>query len=152
MANQIIISNLLQVAIFFSRICFSTAFVSTAITHCSLRSLEILLPFSEDNMSFPVRKNTVLSENNFDSEEGGPNKSGIEEELERLQEQLALTEALEERNKAQLDSFVDEKDQWNSMDEDEQFLLKSKNAIIKKMELLTEQMILLWMGRKSMDG
>jgi hypothetical protein len=86
-----------------------------------------------------------------DSDEGEP-KSGIEAELGRLQEQLSLIEALEARNKAQLDSFVDEEDQWNSMEEEERNLLKSKDSIDEKMEFLTEQMIMLWIGQKSQDG
>jgi hypothetical protein len=86
-----------------------------------------------------------------DSDEGEP-ESGIEAELGRLQEQLSLIEALETRNTAQLDSFVDEEDQWNSMEEEERTLLKSKDSIGEKMEFLTEQMVMAWMGQKSLDG
>ncbi|KAL3938323.1 MAG: hypothetical protein SGBAC_006738 [Bacillariaceae sp.] len=89
-----------------------------------------------------------------DTVEGGDpgQQSGIEAELERLQEQLHLIEALEERNKAQLDSFVDEEDQRNSLEEDEKELLDSKEKIVERMDLLAEQMIMLWMGQKSQDG
>ena len=76
----------------------------------------------------------------------------IQQELERLQDQLSIIEALEERNKAQLESFIDEEDQWNSMEEEEREILKSKDSVIEQMELLTEQLIMLWMGQKSQDG
>jgi hypothetical protein len=56
--------------------------------------------------------------------------------LEDLQAQLSYIEALEERNKAQLDSFVDEQDQWNSLEPFEQELLRSKESILEQMESL----------------
>jgi hypothetical protein len=56
--------------------------------------------------------------------------------LEDLQAQLSYIEALEERNKAQLDSFVDEQDQWNSLEPFEQELLRSKQSILEQMESL----------------
>ena len=83
---------------------------------------------------------------------GSGASSAVEEELEQLKNQLSYIEALEARNESQLDSFVDEEDQWNSMEEEERRLLESKDSIIQRMELLTEQLIQLWMGQKSMDG
>lgn len=88
-----------------------------------------------------------LSEGN-----GGIPKTGIEEELEQLQNQLFLIEALEERNKAQLGSFVDEADQWDSLEEEERLILRSKGSVLQKMEGLTEQLVMLFMGEKMMDG
>ena len=79
-------------------------------------------------------------------------KSGVEEEMERLQQLMMLIEALEERNKAQLDSFIDKEDQWNSLEEFERELLESKESIVAQMEKLTEELLQLWMGAKSMDG
>ena len=79
-------------------------------------------------------------------------KNALEEELERLQNQLALIEALEERNKAQLDSFVDEQDQWDSMEEEDRQLLRQKDEMTQRMETLAEEMVQIWMGAKSMDG
>lgn len=76
----------------------------------------------------------------------------IEEELERLQHTLASIEALEERNKAQLDSFVDEEDQWNSLEEFERELLESKEEIEERMEKMAEELLQMWMGAKSMEG
>ena len=78
--------------------------------------------------------------------------AAVEEELENLKNQLTLIEALEARNESQIDSFVDEEDQWNSMEEEDRTLLQSKDSILERMELLTEQLIQLWMGQKSMDG
>lgn len=85
-----------------------------------------------------------------DEEESAP--SPLEQELEDLSQQLALIEALEARNEAQLDSFVDEEDQWNSLEPEEQVMLDSKATIEARMEVLAEEMVQLWMGQKSMDG
>ena len=56
--------------------------------------------------------------------------------LEELQVQLSYIEALEERNKAQLDSFVNEQDQWESLEPFEQELLLSKEEVLKQIEKL----------------
>lgn len=58
----------------------------------------------------------------------------------------------QERNKAQLESFVDEQDQWESLEEYERELLMSKDSILQKMEGLTEQLVMLFMGQKMKDG
>jgi len=79
-------------------------------------------------------------------------QTGIEEELERLQNQLSLIEAIEERNRAQLESFVDEKDQWGSLEEDERVLLGSKDSILEKMEVLSEEIVMLFIGQKVKRG
>ena len=58
----------------------------------------------------------------------------------QLQEKLVYIQALEERNKAQIDSFVDEEHQWESMEEYERELLSSKDDIEKQLdELLAEE-------------
>ncbi|CAJ1956662.1 unnamed protein product [Cylindrotheca closterium] len=94
------------------------------------------------------RRNSALYQADAVEGEG----TGVEAELERLQEQLSLIEALEERNKAQLDSFVDEDDQWNSLEEYEKELLNCKDKLVERMDILAEQMVMLWMGQKSQDG
>ena len=58
----------------------------------------------------------------------------------------------QERNKAQLDSFVDEEDQWQSLEEDERDFLRSKDIIIQKMEVLAEQLVMLFIGQKMRNG
>jgi small-conductance mechanosensitive channel len=78
--------------------------------------------------------------------------SAITDEMERLQQQLTYIEALEERNKAQLDSFVDEQDQWDSMEEEERQLLRSKAGVEKRLEQMTSELVSMWMGGKSMEG
>ncbi|KAL7548550.1 hypothetical protein ACHAWF_011838 [Thalassiosira exigua] len=82
----------------------------------------------------------------------GVEEGGIEGELERLQSRLQLIEALEERNRAQLDSFVDERHQWDSLEEDERALLKSKESTSRRMEALTEELAMLFLGQKTKDG
>jgi hypothetical protein len=47
------------------------------------------------------------------SDEQGSVPCHLATEMERLQNHLYLIEALEERNKAQLESFIDTVDQWN---------------------------------------
>lgn len=97
--------------------------------------------------------NLSLSQDGQQGQDSTENDGGaIQQELERLQDQLSIIEALEERNKAQLESFIDEEDQWNSMEEEEREFLKSKDSVIEQMELLTEQLVMLWMGQKSQDG
>lgn len=53
-------------------------------------------------------------------------QSKLQEELSNIQIQLTLIEAIEARNEAQIYSFVDEQDQWESMDEEDRLLLQSK--------------------------
>jgi hypothetical protein len=137
---------LLCIASIFS--CTSNAFLVMSQTVYNDRALFFRNPLGSTLSS---RILTLCQVAANDSDEGEP-KSGIEAELGRLQEQLSLIEALEARNKAQLDSFVDEEDQWNSMEKEERNLLKSKDSIDEKMEFLTEQMIMLWIGQKSQDG
>ncbi|CAJ1950457.1 unnamed protein product [Cylindrotheca closterium] len=98
------------------------------------------------------RRNFALYQADAVEGEGTGQQSGVEAELERLQEQLSLIEALEERNKAQLDSFVDEDDQWNSLEAYEKELLNCKDKLVERMDILAEQMVMLWMGQKSQDG
>ncbi len=71
----------------------------------------------------------------------GNEADGDERDLiESLQQKLTYIQALEERNKAQLDSFVDEEDQWESMEEFERELLSSKEDIEKQLdELMSEK-------------
>mmetsp|Transcript_6265 Transcript_6265/g.15080 ORF Transcript_6265/g.15080 Transcript_6265/m.15080 type:complete len:162 (+) Transcript_6265:107-592(+) len=85
------------------------------------------------------------------SESSDPSNA-ITEEMEQLQQQLTYIEALEERNKAQLESFVDAQDQWDSMEEEERQLLRSKADIERRLERMTSELVNMWMGGKSMEG
>lgn len=85
-------------------------------------------------------------------EDGPSGSGGIEEEIERLQNQLTLIGAIEERNRAQLGSFVDEQDQWDSLDEEEREFLSSKDSIVTRMEQLSEELVLLFLGQKMKNG
>ena len=76
----------------------------------------------------------------------------LELELESLKNQLVYIQALEERNEAQIDSFIDKQHQWESLEEEERHLLESKDGIVNRMEVLTEELIQLWMGAKSNSG
>lgn len=58
---------------------------------------------------------------------------------EVLENELLLIEAIEERNKAQIYSFIDEEDQWNSMEESERQLLLNKDTILQKLEELKQE-------------
>jgi hypothetical protein len=59
-----------------------------------------------------------------------------DDDLERLQHQMALIEALEARNQAQFDSFVDEQDQWDSLEPDERELLNCKADVQERVDRL----------------
>jgi hypothetical protein len=100
---------------------------------------------------YAATSNSNGNGNEANEDEDEP-KSVMEEELERLQQTLTSIEALEERNKAQLDSFVDEEDQWNSLEDDEQELLDSKERTAERLEKMTEELLQMWIGAKSMDG
>lgn len=76
----------------------------------------------------------------------------IAQEMNSLQYQLSLIGALEERNRAQLDSFIDEEDQWNSLDNNEKELLQSKDKLEERMEELLSVLVSDWMGQKSLEG
>ena len=78
--------------------------------------------------------------------------NAITEEMEQLQQQLTYIEVLEERNKAQLGSFVDAQDQWDSMEDEERQLLQSKADIERRLEQMTSELVSMWMGSKSMEG
>lgn len=85
-------------------------------------------------------------------DDGPASDNGIEEELKQLQYQLTLIEALEERNKAQIESFIDEEDQWNAMEDFEKVLISRKEIITHRMEQLTEELVLMFMGEKAKNG
>jgi hypothetical protein len=86
------------------------------------------------------------------SQEDDQPTNPIEEELDRMQNTLSTIEAIEERNKAQLDSFVDEEDQWDSLEEYERELLQSKEAVVQRMDTMAEELLQMWLGTKSIEG
>ena len=93
------------------------------------------------NNSFsPTTSTTSLSssvENNGNENENESNKTEDNEILiSSLQNTLCSIEALEERNTAQIQSFIDEKDQWESLELYEQELLSSKEEILKRLSEL----------------
>ena len=106
-----------------------------------------------DNIRGALTK-VLMSANEAGAEnvEDDSSSTGIEEELEKLQNQLTLIDALEERNAAQIYSFIDEEDQWNAMEEWERELLSSKEALTQRMEQLTEELVLMFMGEKAKNG
>eukprot|EP00547_Thalassionema_nitzschioides_P002835 CAMPEP_0194223664 /NCGR_PEP_ID=MMETSP0156-20130528/35669_1 /TAXON_ID=33649 /ORGANISM="Thalassionema nitzschioides, Strain L26-B" /LENGTH=89 /DNA_ID=CAMNT_0038954891 /DNA_START=313 /DNA_END=582 /DNA_ORIENTATION=- len=63
-----------------------------------------------------------------------------ETELAILQNDVVWIEAIEERNKAQLESFNNEQDQWDSMTDWEQDLLTNKESHMKRIEVLTKRL------------
>jgi preprotein translocase subunit SecF len=58
---------------------------------------------------------------------------------ESLENDMQYIEALEERNKAQIYSFIDEQDQWDSMEESERELLLRKDFILEQLEKLEQK-------------
>eukprot|EP00539_Tryblionella_compressa_P011449 CAMPEP_0178779464 /NCGR_PEP_ID=MMETSP0745-20121128/1539_1 /TAXON_ID=913974 /ORGANISM="Nitzschia punctata, Strain CCMP561" /LENGTH=162 /DNA_ID=CAMNT_0020436657 /DNA_START=5 /DNA_END=493 /DNA_ORIENTATION=+ len=68
-----------------------------------------------------------------------PSQNNDMNDLSELQSQLCWIEALEERNAAQMDSFVDEQDQWESMESWEQELLLQKDSILERIHELSKK-------------
>ena len=100
--------------------------------------------------SHVVLHSSDSSLNNRDDEVDEANaKNAIEDELETLQQTLSSIEALEERNKAQIESFVDEDDQWDSLEDFERELLSSKTEVAERMEKIAEELLQMWMGANS---
>mmetsp|Transcript_16364 Transcript_16364/g.34244 ORF Transcript_16364/g.34244 Transcript_16364/m.34244 type:complete len:181 (+) Transcript_16364:140-682(+) len=56
----------------------------------------------------------------------------LQGELDNIQNQLFLIEALEARSEAQLYSFIDERDQWDSLEEEERQLLLKKPRLLNR--------------------
>jgi len=59
--------------------------------------------------------------------------------LEELENELLLIEAIEERNRAQIYSFIDEQDQWDAMEENERDLLLRKDIILEQIDKLKSE-------------
>jgi hypothetical protein len=84
------------------------------------------------------RQDNNNNNNNKDDEQERSGEEGKDDErlLQGLQNELLWIEAIEERNKAQLDSFIDVQDQWESLDIDEKELLLKKQSIMDAIEQL----------------
>ncbi|KAL7484996.1 hypothetical protein ACHAW6_010586, partial [Cyclotella cf. meneghiniana] len=110
---------------------------------------------SAERRNMSKHYNSLHAESSTDksSEDDEPEEfKSIKDEIEFLRHQLTCIEALEELNKAQLDSFVNGQDQWDSMEEDERQLLRSKTDIEERLEHMTSELVTIWMGGKSMEG
>jgi hypothetical protein len=77
------------------------------------------------------RRSTLCGQPTMRSETEQPHDSEVQ-----LQNELHLIEAIEQRNVAQLGSFVDEKHQWESMSQEERDLLLRKDFVVKRLEEL----------------
>jgi len=142
---------------------FSPSCNTSQAQHMNLILLQVPLPVPSSGttattnskgtnyMHWSTHVRTALRSSANLQEDDQPNNA-IEEELNHMQNTLSAIEALEERNKAQLDSFVDEEDQWDSLEEYERELLQSKEAIVQRMDQMAEELLQMWMGAKSMDG
>lgn len=64
----------------------------------------------------------------------GQNDHSTMSNIEILENELVLIEAIEERNKAQIYSFIDEQDQWDNMEESERDLLLRKDSILQQLQ------------------
>ena len=83
-----------------------------------------------------INQENSCDDGDGDSGETDNDADGDGETIETLQNQLVYIEALEERNKAQLDSFIDEEDQWESMEDYEKELMSSKEDLEKQLNEL----------------
>ena len=60
-------------------------------------------------------------------------------DLEALQNEWTLSDAIEQRNLAQLDSFVDADAQWAAQDEGDRWLLRRKPLVEQRIDELRKQ-------------
>ena len=79
------------------------------------------------------RSSTRIDTNNTNNDDFNDEN---DERKQELQNQLDWISAIEERNTAQIDSFIDEQDQWDSMEEWERELLTEKQNIQKQFDEL----------------
>ena len=92
---------------------------------------------SSTSTSTTLLSSSVENNGNDNENENESNKTEDNEVLiSSLQNTLCSIEALEERNTAQIQSFIDEKDQWESLELYEQELLSSKEEILKRLSEL----------------
>jgi hypothetical protein len=84
-----------------------------------------------------TRKPTTTTSSRLYSNTKDQGEQTIGSKIECLQNQLQYIAALQERNKSQLESFIDEQDQWDSMENEEQQLLLSKPVAVKELSILT---------------
>ena len=92
---------------------------------------------SSTSTSTTLLSSSVENNGNDNENENESNKTEDNEILiSSLQNTLCSIEALEERNTAQMQSFIDEKDQWESLELYEQELLSSKEEILKRLSEL----------------
>jgi hypothetical protein len=94
-------------------------------------------------LSSSSSSSSVENNINDDNNESNGSKDDDNEDFDEmslissLQNTICSIEALEERNTAQIESFIDEKDQWESLELYEQELLSSKEEILKQLSELT---------------
>ena len=113
-----------------------------------------MVPSQQDPHHPHSPPNTLLQSSSSSEEEelDSSDMHPIEQQIEDLQSKLSTIEALEERNAAQIDSFIDAEDQWKSLEEWERTLLSEKEEIVEQLEVLGEELVQLWMGVKSREG
>ena len=62
-----------------------------------------------------------------------PEEAQLKKEEEDLQNELHYIQALVQRNKAQLGSFIDEKHQWEKQSEEDRYFLTRKPFVTKRL-------------------
>eukprot|EP00614_Pseudopedinella_elastica_P024160 CAMPEP_0172623736 /NCGR_PEP_ID=MMETSP1068-20121228/131135_1 /TAXON_ID=35684 /ORGANISM="Pseudopedinella elastica, Strain CCMP716" /LENGTH=252 /DNA_ID=CAMNT_0013432407 /DNA_START=86 /DNA_END=841 /DNA_ORIENTATION=+ len=103
---------------------------------CALKSLAFIQSTRRSLCPLPLRTSSaglkahraLLRRSTASADDTEPIED-LENRLEELFGEMALIEAIEERNKAQIDSFVDAKAQWDSMDDADRYLLGRKTGV-----------------------
>lgn len=144
----------------YSQLIFTAFFLAaTSVCGFSPSSLSrqktfVLHPKDRDNRTYQHRQaaaNDISESDDFENEMMALPMQ-MSKELDDLRNQLSAIEALEERNKAQIDSFIDEQDQWDSMEPFERKMIESKGTIEARMEDIVLKLMNGWMDQKIMDG
>ena len=97
--------------------------------------------FNEFNADSTQTEKSPFGDEKVVSEENS--LAALEKEREELQFELNLVEALEQRNEAQRDSFVDEDAQWAAQDEGDRRILSKKPTVVACLESIDELLTVL---------
>ena len=114
--------------------------VDALVHHHSHNTMNVRSPIRVKRTTRTIWKSTSSSfyslsalENSINEDNHDKINNDQDEIISSLQNTLSYIEALEKRNTAQIYSFVDEEDQWESLEPYERELLSSKKEISKRL-------------------
>jgi len=103
--------------------------------------LQDLTNHHHDNIKLSLTSKDLSSTTTSDEQLIANTKYDLMTEYNALQNELQYIYALEQRNEAQLGSFVSVEAQWIAQDEDDRTMLSKKEEIERRMEVLFNTII-----------